>query len=246
VTLADALARLTHRLAVATDDQADDVATILRLGAGDLGLPAGAVPSAPAGLVPARRMAWLTLVDALRFTVRARARLEGRAPPDDDAGRDDADWTPVRAGDWESVLTTLVIEREWDTIADTADDLRADHADTPAAPWEPPEHGVLREVIDLLSQTQHTFRSRQIQRARERLETLLVRPVRPPRDPARRLRRQIAAAGAAPLTDDQAAELVAAIRRDDRQTYEDLCAAWGIVNAAETWTATRARIARAE
>lgn len=46
----------------------------------------------------------------------------------------------------------------------------------------------------------------------------------------------------APLSDDQAEALVSAIRSDDRVTYDGLCAAWGVLNHADLWRATRRRL----
>ena len=43
-----------------------------------------------------------------------------------------------------------------------------------ARPWQ----DVVREVIDILSQTRHTFRSKQIERARKLLTTLVDSPLR--------------------------------------------------------------------
>lgn len=162
--LEDASVRLTHALAICSDERAAAVRTILRRGAGLLGLPSGAVLTAPAGLVPERRELWASLVDALR--------IDAVGVSED--WRADAEWTPIRGGQWESVLATLLIERDWETIERTARDLREEWPEEPEpAEPEPAWRAAVREVVDLLNQTRDTFRSRQLQRARQILETLL-------------------------------------------------------------------------
>jgi hypothetical protein len=108
MTVSDALARLSHALVTCSDSCAHDIATILHLGAGQMGLPEGAVCGAPPGLVNDRRKAWLALSEAIRTNHSHLA----------------ASWTPIHAGNWESVLATLVIEGDWEKIASTAADLR--------------------------------------------------------------------------------------------------------------------------
>jgi hypothetical protein len=162
--LDEALTRLTHALATASEERAAAVRTCLRRGAGLIPLPPGAEIQAPAGLVPDRREAWYALTDALR--------IESVGVSSD--WRDDAVWHPVRAGDWESVLATLLIERDWEQIEKTARELREEFPEEKEPPAREPQwKGTIREVIDLLGQTRDTFRSRQIQRARELLEGLL-------------------------------------------------------------------------
>lgn len=78
---------------------------------------------------------------------------------------------------------------------------------------------------------------------RARLRTLLdgtTGALPPPQD--RAALGEIETPEASPLTDDQAEALVRAIRASDRVTYDGLCAAWGVTNGPETWTATRARL----
>lgn len=114
MTMDEALARLSHALATCSDDGAAAARTILRRGAGVIGLPPDAVLTAPAGLVPERREAWATLADALRIDA---VGVSGD-------WRADAAFAPVRAGEWEAVLVTLLVERDWDAIERTANDLR--------------------------------------------------------------------------------------------------------------------------
>ena len=161
--LDEALARLTHAIATAPDERAKAVRTCLRRGAGLIGLPAGAEFGAPAGLMPDRRELWISLVDALRIDA---VGVDGEW----DAA---ADWSPVHAGDWESVLGTLLIEGEWAKIEETAEDLRRSYPDSDDAVPEPAWRHRVREVADILSASRDTFRSRQIQRAREILDELL-------------------------------------------------------------------------
>lgn len=164
VRLDEALARLTHALATCSDERAAAVRTCLRRGAGLIPMPPEAQLASPAGLVPERREAWYALADALR--------IESVGASGD--WRDDAEWTPVRAGDWESVLATLLVERDWEQVERTARELREEFPDDreDAAP-EPAHLRVVREVIDLIAQTRDTFRSKQLARSRELLEGLL-------------------------------------------------------------------------
>jgi hypothetical protein len=162
--LDQALAALTHVLATCTEERAAAVRTILRRGAGLIGLPDGAVLSAPAGLVPERRELWVTLADTLR--------IDAVGVSSD--WRDSAEWTPVRAGQWESVLATLLIQRDWEQVERTAAELREEWPEEPGleAP-EPAWRRTVREVADILDATKHTFKSRQVARARALLEGLL-------------------------------------------------------------------------
>lgn len=112
-TAREALALATLALATASGERARAVGVVLRLGAGHLPLPEGATYSSPAGLVPELREAWVAVADAIRLDTVGL----------DDPWRDDATWTPIRAGEWESVLATLLVEREWDEIERTARDL---------------------------------------------------------------------------------------------------------------------------
>jgi hypothetical protein len=113
MTAQEALARMTHALAMASDIQFEQIETILRQGAGDLGLPDGARLLEPAGLVDERREVWVTLQDSLRIdTVGVDEDWNPRA-----------EWEPVYAGNWESVLVSLVIEQDWVRIHKTADEL---------------------------------------------------------------------------------------------------------------------------
>jgi hypothetical protein len=159
-----ALARLTQALAMCSDERAAAVRSILRRGAGLLGLPPGATLSGPAGLVPERREAWASLADTLRI---------------DSVGvsgdwREDATWTPTRGGQWESVLATLLVERDWETIERTARELREEWPEEPdPPPPEPAWKGTIRQAVDLLDQTRDTFRSRQLERVRKLLEGLI-------------------------------------------------------------------------
>ncbi len=159
-----AVSRMTHEVATASHDLVADIRTILVRGAGLLGLPKGAWLTHPAGLVVERRDLWVTLADVIRI---------GSAGLDAD-WRDEAEFTPVRSGQWESVLVSLIIERDWATIRRMARDLREQFAGEPEPmPPEPAWRQRVREVIDILSATRDTFRSRQIQHARELLERLL-------------------------------------------------------------------------
>lgn len=110
----EALALATLSLASASGERARSVGVILRLGAGHLET-AGLVYSSPAGLVPELREAWVAVCEAIRLGSVGQ-----------DEWRDDAPWRPTRAGDWESVLATLLVERDWDAIERTARKLEAD------------------------------------------------------------------------------------------------------------------------
>lgn len=137
--LREAAARLTYALATCTDARAADVATILREGAGLLELPEGATLSSPAGLVLERREAWCSLIDALRLDA---VGAEGEW---DDA----AVWTPTRAGQWESVLATLLIARDWTTIEQTARDLRGEVTPETGESTEPLTDDQVATLVEL-------------------------------------------------------------------------------------------------
>lgn len=111
----EALALATLSLSTASGERARSVSVILRLGAGHLETP-GLVYSSPAGLVPELREAWVAISEAIRLGSVGQ-----------DEWRDDAPWRPTRAGDWESVLATLLVERDWDAIERTARELERDH-----------------------------------------------------------------------------------------------------------------------
>lgn len=144
MTNADAYRTLLDHLTTATEAQARDVRDILRLGAGDLGLPEGAVMTAPGGLPAERRHAYCSLVDGIRY-------LGGGDDPD-------GEYHPVRAGSWEPVLAALVIDGEWDQIRAVADDLRTD---------------TIRRAVELLVETKDVCRDARLWEARMALERLL-------------------------------------------------------------------------
>lgn len=83
----------------ASDGQTRDVADVLRLGAGHIGLP------------PGRRYHYISLIDAIQFA---------------GGGEGDPEFAPIRSGDWETVLVSLVLAGDWDVIHRTAEDLRGD------------------------------------------------------------------------------------------------------------------------
>lgn len=101
-----ARSRLREQLLAATPEQAQAARDVLRLGAGHLGLPDGASFVEPAWLPAERREVYIACVEAVHL----------------DEGDD---WTLIHAGDWESVLATLVIEGDWAKIEETAAELRA-------------------------------------------------------------------------------------------------------------------------
>jgi hypothetical protein len=112
----EALHLLTYNLVNATDQQAEDVETILELGAGHLTGMDGELKS-PAGLVVKRRAMWVTLANTLRLDTGGR---EGEWMPM-------AKYAPIDVGDWESVLLGLIVRLRFDTIGQVANDLRASH-----------------------------------------------------------------------------------------------------------------------
>lgn len=110
-TSAEARHALLDRLVAATPDQVRDLASILRLGAGDLGLPEGATMAEPRELPVAARPIYAALAEAV-------AHMSGDGL--------DAAWEPVEAGAWEPVTASLVIAGEWGRICECAEDLRAE------------------------------------------------------------------------------------------------------------------------
>lgn len=109
----DAYAQLTMVLVTASEEHAAAVRTILHRGAGLLPLSDGATLSGPPGLVPDRREAWASLIEAIRVS------MVGASGEPTDADR----FQPVRAGDWETVLVSLLLARDWPTIERVARDL---------------------------------------------------------------------------------------------------------------------------
>jgi hypothetical protein len=102
---ADALRALWAALYEATDDQARDLADILRLSAEGPPLRDDEVIATPADLPAERRPAYWSLTVAV-FS-------QGIT------------WRPIYAGSLGYTLATLVIARDWDRIAATAQSLRA-------------------------------------------------------------------------------------------------------------------------
>jgi len=92
-----------------TDEQYGAVKTMMEIGAGLMGLPEGAHLTAPVDVQTQRRDVLASLTDAIY----------------DCAAGDD--FPMPRAGGWEYVIATLVIERDWETIDRTAADLRTRH-----------------------------------------------------------------------------------------------------------------------
>ncbi len=141
IPIRDAYAHVTMALATATDEQAAAVRTILRGGAGLLGLPEGATLSAPQGLVLDRRELWCTLVDSIRV---ATAGASGE-PGESDCFR------LVQAGDWETVLASMLIRRDWTTIERTARELDEEAGLAPRtgedAPLSDEQVGTLTDLI---------------------------------------------------------------------------------------------------
>jgi len=68
---------------------------------------------------------------------------------------------------------TDVVLRDVGLVVDDESRVTVSAIPTDAASTPPANERVLREVIDLLDQTRHTFKSRQVARARELLEELL-------------------------------------------------------------------------
>jgi hypothetical protein len=139
--------RLLHRrLAECSEAQARDIRDLLRMGAGDLGLPEGAVATEPAELPPERRPHWFSLVDGIRY-------LGGAGE-----GGDDREFRPVHGGSWEPVIATLVIEGDWDRIRAAADDLRRDR---------------IQRARDIIYETRDVCGDARLYEARMLLEDLL-------------------------------------------------------------------------
>ena len=108
MTKTEAYAALLDILRVASEEQHRDVADILRLGAGCMPLPDGAVLTAPGALPPERRESYCNLCEGITWLSTAGA-----------------EYVPVYVGAWEPVLATLVLEANWPCIAETAAELRA-------------------------------------------------------------------------------------------------------------------------
>lgn len=101
----DAAKQLKSVLQECSAEQFGAVKTILVKGAGCLGLPEGAYMTEPQDVAQERRDALWSLTDAVY--------LEEKGD----------EFTRPRAGMWESVLATLVIEQDWETIKRTAAEL---------------------------------------------------------------------------------------------------------------------------
>lgn len=146
MTNLDAYRLLRTRLAECTAEQARDVRDILRLGAGDMGLPDGATMDEPADVPAERRPHWYALVDGIRYY--------GGAGEDGN----DGDFVPVHGGAWEAVLATLVVESDWPRIRETADGLRLDS---------------IRRAVELIAETRDVCGDARLYEARTLLERLL-------------------------------------------------------------------------
>lgn len=146
MTNLDAYRLLRQRLAECSPSQARDIRDVLRLGAGEIGLPDGATMSEPAELPSERRPYWISLVDGIRHL--GGAGEDGDQKP----------FAPVRAGAWEPVLATLIIEAQWERIRETADDLRVGH---------------IRRAAELIAETRDVAKSARLYEARTLLEALL-------------------------------------------------------------------------
>jgi len=112
----DAAKQLQHVLASCTDEQTRDINTLLELGAGHMSLrtmhPDQKITfGGPESVPNDRREAYVNLVDAVY-----------------DLAGESEDYPMPRAGGWEYVIATLVIEQEWESIAKTAADLRKEEA----------------------------------------------------------------------------------------------------------------------
>ncbi|HEY3305237.1 MAG TPA: hypothetical protein VGL70_17070 [Candidatus Binatia bacterium] len=109
MTKKEAGLQLRAALVLCSPEQASAVNDILEIGAGDIAPPKDATLSGPAEVPVERRHSYDNLMDA----------VYGCRP---DSGGEE--WQPVHAGDWESVLATLVIEGAWDKIEQVAKELR--------------------------------------------------------------------------------------------------------------------------
>jgi hypothetical protein len=121
MTKTEASKRLREALATCSEAQAQDVCDILRYGAGYMPLPEGAMPHFGDAQLEASFPLDARLRDAL-------IDLQDAVHETGSHHEVDPEWTPVRAGAWESVLATLVIEGDWAQIAETARELREDVA----------------------------------------------------------------------------------------------------------------------
>lgn len=144
MTNTEAYEKIRRLLVSIPDHAARDLRDILRLGAGDLGLPDGAVLDGPEEMKPDRRIAYCSLVDGIRC-------LGG-------GEKATAEFQPVRAGAWEAVLATLVVEGQWEKIRETADDLR---------------HDVIRDAVEALIETKDVCPDGRLWQVRTSLEKLL-------------------------------------------------------------------------
>ena len=76
----------------------------------------GAVLGGPEGLVPERREAYRSLIDTVRIdAVGVDANWD-----------DEAIFQPIRVGNWESVLATLLALGDWQPILDCAHKIEED------------------------------------------------------------------------------------------------------------------------
>jgi hypothetical protein len=126
MTSREAAQKLRQVLAHCSAEQARDVSDVLEIGAGVIA-PEGAIFSGPVDVPSDRRHAFVSLIEAI-YGIGIEA---------DDPDRQ---WTPIHSGDWESVLATLVVEEDWETIAKTASSLRDEETE---------EHRELRRSLRL-------------------------------------------------------------------------------------------------
>jgi len=145
VTNGEAYHLILVNLVAATDAEARDVRDVLRLGAGDAGPPG--VPVEPAAMPAERRYVYYALVEGIRHLGCG--------------GADGDEYTPIRAGHWEPVLASLVIDGGWAKIRETADDLR---------------RGIVERAVELLVETRDVCRDTRLWEARTMLERLLWKP----------------------------------------------------------------------
>ena len=101
----DASQRLSAALGECRDEQFSWVKTMMEKGAGLLGLPDGAFPPSPQDVHGDRRDVLASLADAVYDCAK------------------DNDFPMPRAGGWEYVIATLVIEQDWETIKKSAAEL---------------------------------------------------------------------------------------------------------------------------
>ena len=100
-----ACAQLKAALMEASAEQFAQVKTLMEKGAGCLGLPEGSYLAEPVDVQQERRCVLAELVDAVY---------------DYEQGDE---FSLPRAGAWEYVIATLVIERDWEKIGETAKEL---------------------------------------------------------------------------------------------------------------------------